>query len=92
MQATIIWSMSTIKSGVSKTAVVLYAAQKSINPKQAEGKSSALVGAEQDTAVSRKENENACNSFMPYLHDDHYPDPRDLDNLYHQARWQMPLW
>ena len=84
--------MSTIKSGVSRTAGVLYAAQKSINPKQGEGKSSAPVDAEQDTVVSRKENENACNSFMSDLHDDHHPYPCDLGQFNHQARWQMSLW
>lgn len=77
--------MSTIKSGVSKTTAVRSAVQKSISRESDAGRDSAPVGAERNTAVSRKENENACNSFMPYLHDDHYPDPCDLDQLNHQA-------
>ena len=77
--------MSTIQSGVSKTATVRSAAQKSLNQKPGGENASAPDGAEQDTIVKNWRNQSARNSSMPDLHDDHYHDSRNMDQCNHQA-------
>jgi len=71
--------MSTIKSGVSKTTAVRSAVQRSPSRGQDGENASVPDGAEQDIIVKNWRNQNACNRFVPYLHDDHHPDPCDLD-------------